>query len=368
MTLPDNDLVLQALRDPASLHGLSPRQADLLLRQAIRANLLARLAWMVKVQGLEVGIHPGLAAHLEGARRTARSHQAEVLREVEFIRRALEPLAVPIVLLKGAAYVMAGLPAARGRLFTDIDILVPRERLVEAEVALMMNGWVSTHHSAYDQRYYRLWMHELPPMVHLRRQTALDVHHAIAPVTARWRVDSAPLLAQALSLPGQGELRVLAPMDMVLHSIVHLMLNEELSHGLRDLSDIDLLLRHYGAEAAFWPRLTERAAALGLRRGLYHGLRSALEILGTPVPAATLERSAAWGPVPGVAALMRAAWRRALRSPHPSASDLWTPAALSALYVRAHWLRMPSLLLTRHLVVKALGLHKPAPSTDRQQV
>jgi hypothetical protein len=28
----------------------------------------------------------------------------------------------------------------------------------------MLAGWAATHHDAYDQRYYRQWMHELPPM------------------------------------------------------------------------------------------------------------------------------------------------------------------------------------------------------------
>jgi len=52
---------------------------------------------------------------------------------------------------------------------------------------LMLEGWVSGHRSAYDQRYYRKWMHEIPPMTHIRRQTVLDLHHNILPETARLR-------------------------------------------------------------------------------------------------------------------------------------------------------------------------------------
>ena len=32
--------------------------------------------------------------------------------------------------------------------------------------------------------------------------------------------------------------------------------------------------------------------------------------------------------------------------------------AVFALYVRAHWLRMPPVMLVRHLTVKALRLHE----------
>ena len=79
-------------------------------------------------------------------------------------RKVLATVDVDLVLLKGAAYLMAGLPAARGRVFSDVDILVPVARLAEVENALMLHGWSTTHHNAYDQRYYRQWMHELPPL------------------------------------------------------------------------------------------------------------------------------------------------------------------------------------------------------------
>jgi hypothetical protein len=46
-------------------------------------------------------------------------------------------------------------------------------------------------------------------------------------------------------------------------------------------------------------------------------------------------------------------WTRVLCSPHPLVADRWTAPAGFLLYLRAHWLRMPPLMLTRHLLVKA---------------
>jgi hypothetical protein len=196
--------------------------------------------------------------------------------------------------------------------------------------------------------------------VHIRRQSALDVHHTIAPLTSRWRVDGATLLDRALPLEQQAGYAVLAPADMVLHSMLHLLMNEELSHGLRDLADIDQLLRHFGADSTFWPTLTERARGLGLLRAMYYGLRSAADVLGTQVPGETLaaarSASSAW-----TRGFWLAAWRRALRSPHPTAADGWTPLALFALYVRGTWIRMPPLMLARHLWIKAWRLHEQPP-------
>jgi len=46
-------------------------------------------------------------------------------------------------------------------------------------------------------------------------------------------------------------------------------------------------------------------------------------------------------------------WMRVLRTPHPSAAARLSSLSLFCLYVRAHWLRMPPMLLTRHLMIKA---------------
>jgi hypothetical protein len=248
---------------------------------------------------------------------------------------------------------LAGLPAAKGRLFSDLDILVPKSALPAVESALMLHGWATTHHNAYDQRYYRKWMHELPPFQHIKRETVLDVHHNILPETARLKPKAELLLAAAVPAADAPDLLVLCPEDMVLHSMTHLFHNEELSHGLRDLSDIDLLLRHFGRAASFWPRLLERAEQLDLRRPLYYGLRYSEQLFGTPV-AAAMETAAAWAPPPPLRLLMDGLWQRALRTPHSSAGDGYVPLARFMLYVRAHWLRMPPHLLAYHLTVKAL--------------
>jgi len=350
----EQDLVVAALRAPKQVLALPPVAWDLLVRQARAAGLLARLASMLQAQGLLADVPNAPVAHLRAALQVAAAQRVEVQREIAHVRDALRELPGRLILLKGAAYVAAGLPAAEGRLFSDTDILVPKDQLPAAESALLLRGWAGTHHSAYDQHYYRHWMHELPPLVHLRRQTALDVHHAIAPETARLRPPSALLLAAAVPIAGDGGLATLAPADMVLHSMLHLDVNDELAHALRDLSDLDLLLRHFGADAAFWPQLVARSHQLGLARVLHDWLRRAVRILQTPVPPAALAGvvDAAPGALRG--RLMDALWLQALRPRHRSLLGTGSRLALTGLYLRAHWMRMPAGLLVRHLTVKAL--------------
>nr|WP_307732335.1 nucleotidyltransferase family protein [Massilia aurea] len=327
-----------------------------MLRQANSANVGAILVFLLEEHDLLDDVPPQPREHLEAARIVALRHRRLTGYEVERIRSDLAHLGLPLILLKGAAYAMAGLPSGRGRLFSDIDILVPKDSLDDVESALMVHGWASTHHDAYDQRYYRTWMHELPPMVHLRRGNAIDVHHAILPETAPVRPDPALLRAAARPISGDlGALDVctLSPHDMFLHSAVHLFFGGEFDQGLRDLFDMHRLATHFGAEPGFWDGLVTRAIALELTRPMFYALRYATRTFGTPVPASVMAAAAAFAPTRPVLALMDALFVRALVPPHPDCAARLDGAAHFALYVRGNWLRMPLVLLTRHLFHKA---------------
>ena len=363
------DWACWALRNRQRLPGLSAAQWEPVIRHARRADVLARIAAQLQHDGQIDAVPVAPRAHLLAALRVWRAQMQEVSYEAGLIAEALLALDVPVVMLKGAAYVLADQPAAQGRVFSDIDILVPRSALTQVEGALRLGGWMGNHQDAYDQRYYREWMHELPPMTHMRRGTTLDVHHNILPITVRRPPDAALLLAQARPLPAYPGLWVLAPADMVLHSMTHLFHNDDLSHGLRDLSDLDLLLRHHGADATFWPPLLERARELHLESPLAYGLWATHQLLGTPVPGEVMQQAERESTIRWLAP-MHWLWRRVLRTPHSDAALPGAGLAHFTLYLRAHWLRMPPLLLARHLSIKAwkrmtakperLAVHPPA--------
>ncbi|PTT93051.1 hypothetical protein DBR42_00755 [Pelomonas sp. HMWF004] len=346
-------LLTQVLRDAGHARELSMPDWDLLVRQARHANLLGRLHHHLAAAGVAVPERP--ARHLLSAATMAARQHLSVRYEVRALQQVLQPLSSPLVLLKGAAYVMAGLPAASGRVFADVDILIARQHLDEAESLLTLQGWSGDKVDAYDQRYYRRWMHELPPMQHLFRGTSLDVHHTILPPTSRSHVDAAALLRDSIELPAHPGVYVLAPVDMVLHSAAHLFHEGEPDNLLRDLSDLDLLMRHFSAAAPdFWDRLTTRAESHGLQGPLRLALRYCQGVLGTPVPGAVLQRTSAqhsprWGQK-----CLDFIYARVLRPMHASAADAWTAWCCRALYVRSHALRMPLPLLTYHLLHKAL--------------
>jgi hypothetical protein len=361
------DLLVRTLRTPDAISRLSLSEWDTLVRQARAAGLLARLAHRFRQHGLTAAIPAEARWHFDAAETLAGKQQTAVRWELQQLRAALANLDSPLIVLKGAAYVAANLPAAEGRLFNDIDILVPRERLPQAESALMLAGWHATGLSEYDKRYYRRWMHEIPPMQHIQRATVIDVHHAILPDTARYHPDSAKLRSRAVAVEGLPGIYVLATEDRILHSATHLFHDGELPHGLRDLTDLDLLLRDAALDRDFWPRLTARADELQLSRSLFYALRYLRHFLDTPVPASVMAALDAAAPNRATLALMDRVFTRVLAPAHASCADVFTPAARLAAFVRAHWLRMPAHLLLPHLFHKAfispyLDNHTPKPA------
>jgi hypothetical protein len=346
-------LILKVFRQPASAASFQLRDWDLLIRQARQGNVLASVHALLEEHALLDTVPSQPREHLHWAWLAAERHTQAVRWEVHLIREALANLGIPVILLKGAAYVMAKLPPARGRVFSDIDILVPKNCLNGVEAALMLHGWASIHLDKYDQRYYRTWMHELPPMQHVKRMTAIDVHHAIVPETASIHPDPARLRADACAVDNEPGVCVLSPADMVLHSAVHLFHDGEFDNGLRDLIDIQRLLLHFGGTPSFWGSLIARARELELSRSLFYALRYVGRLLGTPIPKEATNGAAIGKPNWLLLALMDCLFARALIPDHASCVRRFTGAAKYALYVRANWLRMPPLLLARHLFHKA---------------
>ena len=355
-------LLLQVLRTPTCALRFALADWDLLLRQAACARLDASLLLLLEEHGLLDQVPAAPREHLEWTRAQLLRHSQAVRWEVHQIALALAPLGLPLILLKGSAYVMAQLPAARGRLFSDIDILVPKAALDQVESQLMINGWVGSKLDEYDQRYYRNWMHELPPMQHAIRGGMIDVHHALLPETGDVRPDPALLRAAAIAVPGHPGLQVLAPVDMVLHSALHLFHDGELDHGLRDIFDLHRLLGQFGAEPGFWEALQARARQLGAGRSLFYALRYTNALLATAVPRTALDASQAGAPHALLLALMDALFLRALQPNHASCSDWLSGPARFLVYIRANWLRMPPLMLARHLWHKAFLSPRGTPA------
>lgn len=344
--------VAEILRNPTVVKYYSPQDWDLLIPQARSSLLLARLYQVLLDHDLFDPLPTPVKNHFISASAYTKKLNGSINWEFRCIEKALHELDIPVILLKGSAYLLAKDRAAQGRLFSDIDILVSKKKLSEAERILKKHGWVSTHQNDYDQRYYRQWMHELPPMVHIKRQTMLDVHHNILPTTCKSCPDSQKLVTNIVKLEGTG-FWVLSSEDRVLHSAAHLFHEGEFKHGLRDISDIDLLLRQFSDLENFWSRLFGRAVELDQQISLYYALRYTSKILATPLPNEALATLTVLAPCSIKQWFMDFLFLRALMPDHPSCEDRWTAFARWLLFVRGHYLRMPLRLFIPHLLRKS---------------
>lgn len=350
---PATKRLIDVMRDPSVAGRFSLRDWSQVISVARAANLIGTLS--ERLNRNQVSVPAEAKRHLDGVAQLSERQRESVRWEAHQLAKALEDLQIPVLLLKGSAYVLGGIPTSIGRLFGDIDILVPRSALGNVELAMMTNGWVSAKKSEYDQRYYRQWMHELPPMVNVRRGTVLDIHHTILPLTSRQAPDPQKLIDASVEIPGLAPLRIPCPQDMLIHSITHLFHEGELHNGLRDLFDIDGLIRYFADSVpGFWDTLIDRAEDLNLTDSLFLGLHFADKLLGTPIPVSALRECGRQGaPSSPVLRLLDAAYVKSLQPIHPECGSSATSFARWLLYVRAHWLRMPPHLLAIHLSRKA---------------
>jgi hypothetical protein len=360
----DAMLLVQALRNPASSRGLDAAGWTELLSMARAEQLIGTLAERLNSES----VPPKIAEILAEVRMNSDYQRRSALWEADCARRALAGYAGKVVLLKGTAYVAAGLEAGEGRHIGDLDILVARDDLPKVEQALLAAGWEWVKPDPYDDAYYREHMHELPPLIHKDRDRMIDVHHTILPLTAKPRPDARGMLATSILLPFGGAVRsgdcppahrptdiphpnqsaegvglfTLSPPDMVCHSAAHLFADGDLAGGLRNLWDLHCLLREFAdPEFLFWDALEESAKRHQLLQSVQRAAILSTHLYGTEIPTR-------WFRMPTIADRL---YIRRL-----TARDGWGRPTRKFIrlifYIRSHWLRMPPLMLARHLWTK----------------
>lgn len=342
-------MLAEVLRNPALVLEFGEQDFERLLVLADLARLTAALGYRIEQAGLWGDIPEKVRDRFQASYRLADFRNRQLRWEMECLERILRKAEFEVVVLKGGAYLLLGLPWAWRRLPADLDVLVAREHLPAMESLLLAEGFEPVKLHPYDQRYYREWMHELPPLRHPERGVEVDIHHALLPMTARLHADPKLLWSAARAIPGS-RFKVLGPEDMILHAVVHLFYDSDLNNRLRDLVDIDELLRHFSAgQVGFWPGLIERARSHRLEKPLAHALHYSHWFLSTPVPEGL-----------GLQAISLSSrkWMdflvvQSLFPQLPGHSSSIAAIARWLLYLRSHYLRMPLKLLLPHLLYKA---------------
>jgi hypothetical protein len=340
---------------------------ELLIRQARHANLLSRLALTLEPQAINNDLDQKPRQHLENAIRVSDANTRAARWEITNIYDLLHTNDIPFILLKGCAYLWTGNDASRGRLFGDTDIMVRKPDLHQAEVLFTHNGWVTTKLDSYDQKYYRDWMHELPPLHHTTRHTSLDLHHDILPPISKAAFDIETFWSQAIEDCQHLGLFTLAPIDMILHSAAHLFHEGEFEQGFRDLVDLDALITEYINDEKDWQALQSRAQEVNLSVYVYYALECCRRILRTSVNEPVLNglREAA-GISSSRARLMTWLLCTAIIPDHKTMQPPGSGFARQILLLRSHYIKMPWYLLLWHLYKKSSRNLKYQPKNSKR--
>jgi hypothetical protein len=331
------DKLIALLRQPVLVSEFALEDWNSIVEAGRKTQLLGALAALLRRAGMFKQVPPAVQRHLYLAELTAQRRSEAAMWEVAAMRRAIDP-SISLVLLKGCAYVACQDINAGGRVFSDVDIMVRRQDLSALETTLITVGWKPSRVNAYDHAYYRNWMHEIPPMAHVRRHTVLDLHHAINPPISRYYVNPGKLSESLVEV--QPGVFALGALDRVIHCALHLLQEGESKKLLRDLYDLHLLAQQHANTPESLRQLQDRAKDLGVLKLLQSAMNAAQNLFAT---GGTTGETTVW---------LENCVVYAAR--HANQSSSWVAGlAGTVVLAHSHWMKMPTHLLLPHLIRKA---------------
>ena len=252
------------------------------------ANVLARFCFIVEKHNCFEQLPKQVQEHLSSAKIKANKQEKQAIFEAVTLDENLSSIQVKPVFLKGAAYSLRGDNVSQGRTYADIDVLVEKSQLQHVERHLSSFGWFTNTTDDYDDKYYRLWAHEIPPMQQGSRGTIADIHHNLLPPISG-KAPDITLFTNDLYQDERG-LYTLNSSAMVLHSIIHLFFNEEFDNGFRDLGDLHYLFTSEQNNEKFWLELLLLSQATNFEHELFYAVRYCVRITGTKFPDDFIEK------------------------------------------------------------------------------
>ncbi|WP_448565089.1 nucleotidyltransferase family protein [Thalassotalea ganghwensis] len=344
-------MLLNTYNNIESVKKYSLVQWSQLVHECYGHYFVARLYALLKSKNLANFIPSSLRWHFSSAELYFQAHKKDIFIEMEKIEKALKMANVKPCYLKGTAYLNNDLMVSKGRVFSDIDLYVEKQHIDKVEQILHWHGWKPGKLSDYDQRYYRQWMHEIPPLTHQTRGSTIDLHHNLLPLTARYSFDESDIKNAV-----NEENKSLSPVELTLHCIVHLMMESEFIKGFRDLTDIHLLILEYSdIEEDFLLRLIARSKQVGVEVLVLFTLELLSQHFNLVLTSDVKHQLNGIKINPMKKKFMIAVFSKALLTPIRLDNSLSNLSCHFILYIRGHYLRMPMRLLLPHLLKKALS-------------
>lgn len=270
---PEFRLIAAALSGNTSLPGPNwdwDRTVEIAAREEVLPALRARLS-----------SPPDVSDFFEGVHELNAERNLQLLCEVESLSVLFNQAGIEPVLLKGSAYLAAGVysdPA--GRWLQDIDLLVDRRQSSRAFEIIRSSGYepgaphpaslVHHHHYALTQ------VHRVP----------VEIHHSLGQGACGAILTGGEMVSSSKGLRlGSAAVRIPSPEHMAIHLILH----SQLSHGvycriwpsLRTMLDLVLLRHRFSID---WDEIRRRFRGRGNTALLNLYLLQIEKTLGVPPP------------------------------------------------------------------------------------
>jgi len=252
------------------------------LAEARRHGLSPLLYYRTKLREPDIVVPSQVGGKLRSDYLLSAAVNVRRFRALTSALEALKAAGVPTIVLKGAYLAEAVYGNIALRPMSDVDLLVQREDLGQADAALVMAGFTARE------------FHLSPPedenefhYFNTAAKTMIEVHWEMTKPDYPFRWDVGLLWEAAIPARIAGvNVLALSPEDLLIHIGVHAAIHR-FAFGLRPLCDLAEVVSRL---AMNWEFLGVRARASGVGRSVRLLLALAAELLGAAIPANGLDR------------------------------------------------------------------------------
>jgi hypothetical protein len=173
----------------------------LLAEREVATSALWRMLKPSTATAVSDGVPTVVADHLRRSAMVSDFRMQMLAQRLQSTVAAFRAAGIPVLLLKGAAVGAVVDPTFRTRPMTDLDVLISRDDIARARVALLGCGWAETSDTVLLELLQD--HHHLPPFVDAQNPgTRLELHVAALPLDHRFALDDAELWRSSFAAGG----------------------------------------------------------------------------------------------------------------------------------------------------------------------
>lgn len=228
------------------------------------------LYWRLSHEKSAVPVPVKFLQRLENSFKSSTLRSLALQRELLHVHRILEQAAVPHVMLKGAFLAFHAYPHPATRPMRDLDVLIPREKALEAYQALVREGFQCGDDFEGHVAATLDTMHHLPGLDSEEGQMHVELHTRLFHPRP-WKIPCPDLgeeegfwLRRAHNSIAGTSMPFESATDLLFHMTIHAVYDHKFNNGPLLLSDLAYLLN---SQAIDWPLFWRLAAERGHERG-----------------------------------------------------------------------------------------------------